>query len=358
MRTALIRCKGYQKVLGSLTLGGYDASRLTTTNVTLPFGADDSRSLVVGVQSISATDTLRGDASLLSSDESVVALIDSTVPHLWLPQVVCDNFAQAFNLTYDNTTDLYLVSEDVHSQLTNSNPKVTLHLSGGSGSTSTIIIELPYASFDLEASYPIYENATRYFPIRRAANDTQYTLGRTFLQEAYIIVDYERSQFSVHQAAFQDPMPASDIITIEPFTTSGSVKDKLSGGVIAGIAIGALAGVLFIAGIAWWLLRLRKRRNVAESKAYAPVEQSPASGTEYPVKPVEWTKVQQLEDNSRHELSAPGEKPPELGAHPVPHHFGSGSGTPTSELPTPPARSAALFELPGRSPSARHELPT
>jgi hypothetical protein len=27
-------------------------------------------------------------------------------------------------------------------------------------------------------------NQTRYFPLQRAANDTQYTLGRTFLQEA------------------------------------------------------------------------------------------------------------------------------------------------------------------------------
>jgi hypothetical protein len=28
------------------------------------------------------------------------------------------------------------------------------------------------------------KNTTSYFPLKRAANDTQYTLGRAFLQEA------------------------------------------------------------------------------------------------------------------------------------------------------------------------------
>lgn len=47
-------------------------------------------------------------------------------------------------------------------------------------------IVFPYASFDLFVDYPIVQNRTRYFPLR-AANDTQYTLGRVFLQEALVI---------------------------------------------------------------------------------------------------------------------------------------------------------------------------
>jgi hypothetical protein len=50
----------------------------------------------------------------------------------------------------------------------------------------SVDIVLPYAAFDLEASYPLVRHPTRYFPLKRAANDSQYTLGRAFLQEAYV----------------------------------------------------------------------------------------------------------------------------------------------------------------------------
>ena len=42
------------EVFGSLVLGGYDTSRFTPNNMTIPFGADISRDLVVGVQAISS----------------------------------------------------------------------------------------------------------------------------------------------------------------------------------------------------------------------------------------------------------------------------------------------------------------
>jgi hypothetical protein len=69
-----------------------------------------------------------------------------------------------------------------------------------------------------------------YFPIRRAANDTHYTLGRAFLQDTYVIADYKRTNFSVHQAVFENPMPAQEILPIRSppnvtrsnSTTSGS----------------------------------------------------------------------------------------------------------------------------------------
>jgi len=48
----------------------------------------------------------------------------------------------------------------------------------------TVRIVLPYAAFDLKAEYPLVQNTSYYFPLKHAANETQYTLGRTFLQEA------------------------------------------------------------------------------------------------------------------------------------------------------------------------------
>jgi hypothetical protein len=176
----------HDKVYGSLILGGYDASKSGSKNISVAFGTDISRDLTVELQSIAITttpDTLNPLQALLS--ESIFTFIDSTVPHIWLPLDACQNFEQAFGLTWDPTTELYLVDETLHEKLLSQNASLTFTIKNQtSDRSSSLDITLPYASFDLEIDFPIVENKTRYFPLKRAANDTQYTLGRTFLQEA------------------------------------------------------------------------------------------------------------------------------------------------------------------------------
>jgi hypothetical protein len=266
---------GYSKVLGSLTLGGYDASRIDGAGTIFPFASDDSKPLQVGVTQITARNTLLGVTTLYST--GYFALVDSTVPHIWMPKAACDNFAANFGLNYDNQTDLYLINDTMHTKLQQLNPTIIFKISPETtdGGASTNIV-LPYASFDLQASYPYYTNSTRYFPIRRAANDTQYILGRTFLQEAYLIADYERNNFTITQAAFANPMPAQNLVSILPpgvnatgnSTTGGNdivtrPSAILSRNVIIGIAVGVVAGaalVLFICATAFYVRRRRRQR--------------------------------------------------------------------------------------------------
>ena len=253
-----------QGVFGSLTLGGYDSTRYTPNqnDFSFPFSTDPSKLLTVGVESIMATNSLMNTYSLTSSADFY--LIDSSVPHLWLPKEICDNFEQAFGLTYDPITDLYLVNDTIHSELTQKNPSVTIKLVNSLEDTSVNYtnIELPYSAFDLQASYPYYPNATNYFPIRRAANDTQYVLGRTLLQEAYLTVDYERGNFSVAQAVFPDPLPAANIITIKSKSdTDSSTNSSLSTGAIAGIAVGGALLLILLALAALFFLRRRRKRT-------------------------------------------------------------------------------------------------
>ncbi|KAI9659023.1 MAG: hypothetical protein M1821_001983 [Bathelium mastoideum] len=259
-----------QQVDGSLTLGGYDASRFEQSNVTFPFGPDDSRSLVVNVLSILAESTLSGTANMMS--DTILSFIDSTVPEIWIPQAACDQFESHFGLQYDPQTDRYVVNDTIHSQLKTLNPTITFRLAIDSlGATFQDII-LPYAAFDLQASYPIYENPTNYFPIRRAANSTQYTIGRTFLQEAYVIADYDRQQFSVNQASFpaSGTLPPQHIVAIHPpgsgannsSSNSGS-SSGLSGGTIGGIVVGAVAAIAIVAALIFFLLRRKRRTNTS-----------------------------------------------------------------------------------------------
>lgn len=144
-----------KSVVGQLILGGYDPTRFesVTNEFSFSFSANPSRLLTVGVESITATDTLLGAQSLSSSAH--FSLIDSTVPHLWLPRSICDEFERSFGLIYDPHTDLYLINSTMRDQLLARKPSVTIKLveslDGSATNYSNII--LPYSAFDLQASY-------------------------------------------------------------------------------------------------------------------------------------------------------------------------------------------------------------
>jgi hypothetical protein len=251
-----------KKVFANLVLGGYDQSRFkpATPPHSFSFASADADSLTVGVQSIVADNTLIGTTSFTVGGGHL-SVIDSTIPHLWLPKAICDQMENAFGLTYDPLSDLYLVNDTMHAQLLSLNPSFTFKIGdtaydNGNGTN----IKLPYAAFDLQVGWPVYSTNQNYFPIRRAASSTQYSLGRTFLQEAYIVVDYERRNFTVAQAVFTDPLPASRIITISANGTSADNSSSgISTGAIAGIAVaGGIIAILVIAGLIWFF---KKRKN-------------------------------------------------------------------------------------------------
>ncbi len=79
---------------------------------------------------------------------------------------------------------MYWVNDTVHQALVTANPNITFTIGNSNTGGPTVDIRFPYASFDLEAKNPFVSSTRRYFPLQRAANASQYTLGRTFLQEA------------------------------------------------------------------------------------------------------------------------------------------------------------------------------
>lgn len=240
-------------VLGSLTLGGYDSTRLTPNNVSFSFGADFSRDLLVRLQSI--THDTFGSPPLLASGIDV--FLDSMVTQMWLPFEVCQQFEQAFNLTWNATSGLYVLDESTHSNLLATNPTFTFRIANGSSSgDSTVDIDFPYAAFDLNISQPYVNSEQRYFPLKQAHNSSQYVLGRVFLQEAYVTADYNRQIFSVSQALFPQTNVRQNIV---PIHTPGYKVDAdtkgLSSGAIAGIVIGAVFAFAIVGGAILWFRR-------------------------------------------------------------------------------------------------------
>ncbi len=167
-----------------MTLGGFDSSKFTPNQVS--FDMDQSnpqRSTIVALQSIVLADSKSSGTPLLTTP--LITLVDSTVPHIWLPTEICQVFEKVFDLNYDSITNLYLVNDTLHNALLKQNPSIIFQLSNSLTGGPAINITLPYASFDLtlQVGYPSVQKPSRYFPLRRG-DGKQYTLGRTFLQES------------------------------------------------------------------------------------------------------------------------------------------------------------------------------
>ena len=169
-------------IFGSLTLGGYDLSRFIPNDVSFTLAPDTSRDLVVGLQSIVLTYNNRSSEALLPSP--ILTFIDSTVPYITLPTLACQMFERELGLVWNASYNIYVINESLHQQFLISNPRFTFTIGNDKIGQPTVDIVLPYASFDHVMKPPLLTDNTPYFPIRRAINESQYTLGRTFLQEA------------------------------------------------------------------------------------------------------------------------------------------------------------------------------
>lgn len=397
----------------SLTLGGYDTSKYTANNVTFIFAPDNERDVMVAIQSISTPS--RVDSSPVGTEllpSPIYALIDSTVAELWLPEEACQAFEYEFGLVYDNVTSLYLLNKTHHDTLVERNASVSFLMGQGFDSTETVRITLPYAAFDLEAQAPYsgLGNTSYYFPLRRAANDSQYTLGRTFLQEAYITVDYEVARFQLAQVVW-DQTAEKHLVTIPPANASqddslwtsphwgkdstsrasnsgngssgsGSSSDSsLSTGAIAGIAVGAAAAVALIAGFIFFYLRRQKRKRAAAATATTEAgtgsrpNSSSASSTSKGKNPTVYPKAELAGSApfpfgmTHHDADRKGLLPPEMPHTPTassaysPTSPSAGEGTysstsgntlfsPASEADS---KQLQIYEMPGDMPAVREK---
>lgn len=274
----------------SLTLGGYDENRFVAHDTLFSLNASTKQpevlitSITTSVSDAEKTPASwpAGSVALTSDGESTTALIDSSTPFLWLPSSICDRFAVAFNLTWNETFGLYVFPDDGDSL---EKFRAAPDLSIAFVLSSTGIIDDSAQSLDDQATVTITISANAfiqyaqapfmglssgtpavpYFPLRRVNDGGKIIIGRTFLQEAYLITNYEASTFSVHQATFpDDPLTNTSIKAIppnndaDPSSPAGSKGNGLSREQLAGVVVGASVAGMAIIMVVWWLLRRRK----------------------------------------------------------------------------------------------------
>lgn len=301
----------FDKVFGSLTIGGTDINRYSG-GISWGMYADISRDLLVNIKSISTNMGTSGQLSIgndtsLLPDGQISAYVDSTIPTIWLPQSSCAMFVRTFGLIYNNTLGYHVINDTTHQNLIGQNPSITFTLTNG---TSDVDIILPYAAFDLNLTQPIVPNSQYYFPLQCAANDTQHTLGRTFLQEAYLTADYDRKTFTVAPCtwdpikvgttALRSILSPNNTILAASQSQSSMPTNRVSGGAIAGIVVGAVVVITMLIAL---LLFIRKRRSEKYRKVIEPDTPSRAETMELGDAKVEHEAIE-VPDHQLNELHA------------------------------------------------------
>ena len=243
------------------------------------FSPSESRYLNVGIQSITFTNSTTDAEPILSEDEGIFALLDSTIPDLWLPEDVCDKIADAFGLTFNSLNLKYTITDEQHEKNVEENPTVSFKVGNLNKGGPAVDIAFPYSAFAHNFTDPKTAKTIRYVPIRQASSEDQHTLGRVFLQEAYLTVDYERENFSLAQALAATGDAATRIVPIvSPADEASTSITSPSSGTPFGVTVvpssssssfpmGAIAGIiipiLLIAAAAFyfWYKRKKTPRN-------------------------------------------------------------------------------------------------
>jgi hypothetical protein len=243
-------------------------------------------SLVVQLTAITVSDGETSSWEPHGNDVSTPFNVDSAVPQIWLPEEACQILETKFQLTWDDSLKLYLINEAAYERLARDKPEVRFTLTDG---TKSINYTLPYTAFTLTLAFPLVDTSTYYFPLKRASNTSLPMLGRAFLQETYITVDYERSNFSISQA-YPDG-GSTRIVAITPTTNLSSDSTPngntttyryieppthtLSSAAYAGIGVGAgIAALLVIGVFVVWRRRwgVFRPKNAPEQDQYLKAE--------------------------------------------------------------------------------------
>lgn len=208
--------------------------------------------------------------------------LDTSTSYIWLPENTFNSFGQAFNLTYDDNLGFYTYGNDtsLRQRLLAMDLSITFSISDFPNASHGVNITLPFQAFDHSLSYPFpnlpseyFNTSLPYIPVKMASTNEEQRIGRVFFQEAYLAVDYEREQFSVYQAKFDDDLvdESKDIVRIDSYIDKSldisSGKQGIPAGIKAGIGVGTAVGAVLaiVLGVKAFI-QLRKCRFVREEK--------------------------------------------------------------------------------------------
>ena len=288
----------------SLWFGGYDASRVSGSIASHSYANNPSNlfnldlfDIGIGVDhggspflSYSSKEGLltAGNSSITNS---IPVDMNPSAPYLNLPNSTCNALASELPVTYNAKYGLYFwnVDDPLYAKIVTSPTYLSFTFD------NSFIIKVPFALLNLTLDAPLISTPTQYFPCQPPQDPASqtYTLGRAFLQAAFIGANWQSNngQWFLAQApgpgvgtvpqqlaitttsldattdnwantwqSVWTPLPVT-ASSPDGVTTSTPGGGGLSGGADAGIAIGAVAGVATLLAIGFLLYRRRRRQT-------------------------------------------------------------------------------------------------
>jgi hypothetical protein len=211
---------------GSLWFGGYDQNRVVGEILSLTGSPrDEGITLwdiaIEGVGDYSPFTNKSKDNLLAKGNSSISSglkvTVDGCSPYLTFPKSTCDNIADNLPVNFDQDLGLYLwdTKSDKYEELINSATALTFSFISASN-TDPIKIRVPFMHLNLTLSEPIVDNPVPYFPCH-VNNNGRYTLGRAFLQDAFIGANWhpDANTWWLAQAPGPRVQATSNVVSIE-----------------------------------------------------------------------------------------------------------------------------------------------
>jgi hypothetical protein len=307
-------------------LGGYDGSRYikNTLSPWIGMSSIDNGGLALRLSNIRLTSPLIPEDDYWGvPNNSHLVVLDSSTPFLMLPYNACVAFEKAFGLVWDETSQLYLVSEDHFQKITQSaSPMVSFKI--GDSKAPSVDKDQYYSmvreNLFLNASIPFLNSSEpkRYFPLKRLPSgdtDQPWVLGRAFMQNLYITASYDQRVFRLAAAHYdKNVTPRINSLDVQASNTSntsdsGLLKGSVSNNILIIVltVVGAVI-VLFLVSIGylciWTSGRVRiptkwRSKKKDEEQLSISNESSTTSGFAIPSDPAELagTKIPELNSN-------------------------------------------------------------
>ena len=305
----------------SLWFGGYDAMRISGQVSAHSYSPDPSNQfnldlfdIGVGVDNGGSPFSYAKKDGLLAAGNSSISNsipidMNPAAPYLTLPNSTCAAITKDLPVTYNATYELYFwnVQDPQYTRIVTSPTYLSFTFD------NNFIVKVPFKLLNLTLDAPLISTPTQYFPCQppQAPGKTTYSLGRAFLQAAFLGVYWtDNGQWFLAQApgpgvgtvpqqkpvtspslpatpdnwadtwkSVWTPLPISASSSGAPAATTSSAN-QLSGGAYAGIAIGAVAAVLIGLAVGFFIYRRRRSRtsSIPSLSALLPGHKDAKSG--------------------------------------------------------------------------------
>jgi len=194
---------------GSLIFGGYDQNRIIGDILDQE---DDYTKAIpltdIGIRVVdgeSPWDFKSKDGLLAANNASIGSAglkvsLDGCSPYITLPKSSCDAITSHLPVDYNKDLGLYIWKEDdpKYSQIVSSASSLDFTFLAGSN-TQHVTISVPFRHLNLTLTAPLVDSDVQYFPCYTGPS-SQYTLGRAFLQDAFVGAHWDQKKWWLAQA--------------------------------------------------------------------------------------------------------------------------------------------------------------